>query len=458
MIPLSLLVCFLQSISAVTSRTPPPTNVKSLLNTLSNTPAPKWNEIRLASIPEGTYLGNNIKIMNRCLELSGERTNQKSLPGTRIILQSGSENSRNEDKFKTSSDETCIFSLTNSTLSLDSLRISLIANSEEGRQLQNEAGTPRLAIVSRSMMTISESRIEVSPWTSAIVISSSPFQESGTESSVVVQKCSISNDIGEIRGFVETLAFPDDHRSVSVSILGCSFDSFGILGKDEVGISLTRPAQKNVDEVGTISSSLIGCSFENMSSIGSSSQPQLSHLNQKMLGCVVSLTRSHLSGSTIRDVNNGGSILCSNSSFSSLLSSPNIDTEQPSVTLPEPGVYPEQFEDGTEYSFTASSGTEESTASFSHCRFISDETSGGTGGLCVRIDRDRTLTLQDCSFIECSSDQFGGALWVVRSPSCVLIDCLVQDCYSPASGAIHFKPLHEIPSSITLTRVAFTGI
>ncbi|KAK2951525.1 hypothetical protein BLNAU_13547 [Blattamonas nauphoetae] len=84
-----------------------------------------------------------------------------------------------------------------------------------------------------------------------------------------------------------------------------------------------------------------------------------------MLGCVVSLTSSHLSGSTIRDVNIGGSVLCSNSSFSSLLSSPNDNAESPSVLLPEG---PAPFEDGKEYIFPFNTLVTASV-SFSHCHF-----------------------------------------------------------------------------------------
>ncbi|KAK2962906.1 hypothetical protein BLNAU_1929 [Blattamonas nauphoetae] len=89
-----------------------------------------------------------------------------------------------------------------------------------------------------------------------------------------------------------------------------------------------------------------------------------------MLGCVVSLTSSHLSGSTIRDVNTVGSVLCSNSSFSSLLSSPNTDpdtNEEPSLFVDgSAGV----FVDGEEYSFGRDLD-EDSSVTFSHCHFTS---------------------------------------------------------------------------------------
>ncbi|KAK2954531.1 hypothetical protein BLNAU_10551 [Blattamonas nauphoetae] len=207
--------------------------------------------------------------------------------------------------------------------------------------------------MSNRLLTISDSRFEVSPSTNLILLSSSTIEESATQSSVVVNKCTFSTENGQMRGVVERSAFPDIGTSPSISIVGCWFYSLAVLGNDGIGVSLTRTARKRGEDIGRISASLIGCSFVNMSSIGSSRPPQLSHMTQKMLGCVVSLTSSHLSGSTIRDVNNGGSLLCSNSSFSSLLTSPNTDadTDQPTV-IQKPGEYiADDYEDGTMYFF-----------------------------------------------------------------------------------------------------------
>ncbi|KAK2963056.1 hypothetical protein BLNAU_2079 [Blattamonas nauphoetae] len=88
-----------------------------------------------------------------------------------------------------------------------------------------------------------------------------------------------------------------------------------------------------------------------------------------MLGCVVSLTSSHLSGSTIRDVNTVGSVLCSNSSFSSLLSSSNAVTDSSTGTVTRPGQDPEPFIDGTNYFFNETSSVDPTTVFFSHCHF-----------------------------------------------------------------------------------------
>ncbi|KAK2942998.1 hypothetical protein BLNAU_22079 [Blattamonas nauphoetae] len=368
MFSLSLVFCLILRGLAGTGSSIRPKPLISLLDTVSNTPGPNMDPIRPKLIPEGTYIGDNIEITNRYLKLSGEQSNKINSSATHIVSQSGSNSNTTEEKFTFPICENCIFSLSNSTLSLESLHFSLIDNSEESRQQKNRARPARLAIVSSSMLSISQSIVEVSLGTSPILISPSSFDESSTPSSVVVNKCSISSESGQFRGLVETKAFPDCQGSRSISIVDCSFNSQEVLGKDGIGLSLTRTSRKNAEDVGMISSSLIGCSFVNMSSSGSSSQPQLSHLSQKMLGCVVSLTSGHLSGSTIRDVNNGGSILCSNSSFFTFLPSPNTDTD-PSITLPN-GTSTQFDDDGTVYSFDQDSGDKFSVASFSNCHFV----------------------------------------------------------------------------------------
>ncbi|KAK2956752.1 hypothetical protein BLNAU_8205 [Blattamonas nauphoetae] len=374
-------------------------------------------------LPIGTYIGDSIDIAHRWMELTGEQPKEIYSLKTVLITSSESDDNSNTDDEQRQHFGSCMFSLTNSTLSLKSLNFSLLDNSVEGRQQMNEGRSPRLAIVSSSMLLISESRIDQSPWTSAILISASTLEESTTESSVVLMKCSFSNNVGQLRGIVETSTFPSFGGSVSVSIVGCSFNSQAVLGHDGIGLSLMRTADQSGDEVGRLSSSLIGCSFVNMSSIGSSCQPRLPHLSQKMLGCVVSLTSSHLSGSTIRDVNNGGSVLCSNSSFSSLLSSPNTDSTQGTVTLPGTST-PEPFEDSKAYSFDKDSGTETTSITFSHCHFTGDKYPSARP---ITFDEyPGTVSILSCSFDNIASVDLGGAvsyeLWTRQNHLCFKVE------------------------------------
>ncbi|KAK2963108.1 hypothetical protein BLNAU_2131 [Blattamonas nauphoetae] len=462
-----------------------------------NTDGSTWKDIDVFSITEGTYIGNDIEITHRTLELSGEGSSGKNSAGTRIITFYESYRNRSENINNMQAVDRSLFFLTNSTLSLKSILFSLVEDSAEGRKQKNEARSPRLAIVSSSMLMISSSRIEVSPWTSAIVISPSTLEESGRESSVVISKSLLWNDVGSMRGIVETSSFASLVGSVWVSIVGCSFDSSRILGNDGIGLSLTQAPRKNVESVGRLSSSLIGCSFVNMSSIGCLHSPRLPHLDQKMLGCVVSLTSSHLSGSTIRDVSSGGSVLCSNSSFSSLLSSPNTDSDTDSSdgTVKLPSGATEPFKEGKTYNFGLDDGT--SSVVFSSCRFtgakypyghalivslypgavfiescsfenIPSRRDGGAveflqfdqyndtyltvtstnftncsstwSGGAIYADIDGDLLINSCRFENCSAEDCGGGLSVDgsatdgRSPFVQIVDCVFADCTATGYG------------------------
>ncbi|KAK2948774.1 hypothetical protein BLNAU_16309 [Blattamonas nauphoetae] len=461
-------------------------SLSSIRNAVSSQTGLTINDIEHISIPEGTYIADNIDIAHRWIELAGEPSKEKQDLKTELISSSKSEVNRNSDDKRRQNIETCMFSLTNSTLSMKWIHISLVDQSPEGRPQMNEATSPRLAIVSRSILTISSSRIEVSPWTSAIVISGSALEESGRESSVVIQNSKLWNDVGSMRGVVETSSFASFVGSVWVSIVGCSFDSSRILGNDGIGLSLTRTPRKNVESVGKLSSSLIGCSFVNVSSIGCSHVSRLRHLDQKMLGCVVSLTSSHLSGSTIRDVNTGGSVLCSNSSFSSLLSSPNAD---PEPTADPSGIYSSHtIDDDKVYYFNESSGVESTSTNFENCRFSGtkyqqnvcplkfkqylgsisilscsftgiaqpDEDNGALSIEAVQIDPyspppTNHVKVELCNFTQCSAKNQGGGLFLHASALITVTRCRCEKCsidatdeYAYSGGmCIHFQSSSE---------------
>ncbi|KAK2947801.1 hypothetical protein BLNAU_17221 [Blattamonas nauphoetae] len=425
MIRIALFLCLFQNTlttmtsSHLSNRREQPLNAEtsvkdlgSVLGLESNTNGCEWNTFQVVTIAEGAYIGRDIEIAHRSLELSGQRSSQTTGLGTRIVTSCEPKRKNNADIGDIPTVTGSLFALANSTLSLIWMQFSLVDTSAE-------AGTARLAVVSSSMLSIWESVLELSRWTSPILVSSSTILETRMESSVVVNTCSISSESGQMAGLVETSAFPDCGASRSVSIVGCSFNSQQVLGKHGIGLSLTRTARRMNGTVGIISSSLIGSSFVNMSSIGSSRQPHLPHLSQKMLGCVVSWTSSHLSGSTIRDVNNGGSVLCSNSSFSSLLPSPNTNPDSSESTATSPSDFSSQpFVDGAFYTFTNDSGNENSIAEFSNCRFTGTAYDIFTSpeydvmGYPFRPlffwDYKGSVSIDSCSFTNFIANPFGG--------------------------------------------------
>ncbi|KAK2961975.1 hypothetical protein BLNAU_3031 [Blattamonas nauphoetae] len=203
-----------------------------------------------------------------------------------------------------------------------------------------------------------------------------------------------------------------------------------------------------------------------------------------MLGCVVSLTSSHLSGSTIRDMNTGGSVLCSNSSFSSLLSSPNNDPEPSEPTVSPAGDYTQDsVVDGTEYYFDSTSGIESSSTNFSNCRFTGDTfyqsarpltfnnypgaisikscsftgiTNTDDPGAAVHVYTEDSLsnpsiTAKLSNFTSCSARGRGGAMYVSDVDGILIESCHFEECSAGFGGGIHLtgKKVELINSHVT---------
>ncbi|KAK2944375.1 hypothetical protein BLNAU_20720 [Blattamonas nauphoetae] len=229
----------------------------SVLGKEWNTVGSHSNKIDVLSIAEGTFVGRDITITSRSLEMSGKESILQNGLETRIVPLSESDRKKSEDLVNDQSVDCSVFSLTNSTLSLKWMDFSLVDNSEDGSQQSHER-TPRLAVVSSSMLTISSSRIEVSPWTSAIVISGSPLEESGRESSVVISKSLLWNDVGSMRGVVETSSFSSIGGSVSVSIVGCSFDSsYTNRSSHSIEIKVSEVAHRKMSALIVVCNSLV---------------------------------------------------------------------------------------------------------------------------------------------------------------------------------------------------------
>ncbi|KAK2963060.1 hypothetical protein BLNAU_2083 [Blattamonas nauphoetae] len=177
-----------------------------------------------------------------------------------------------------------------------------------------------------------------------------------------------------------------------------------------------------------------------------------------MLGCVVSLTSSHLSGSTIRDVNTGGFVLCSNSSFSSLLHSPVTNDGPPFLLLPAGEYTPDDFEYGKPLWFLEESGNETTSITFSNCHFSA--AAYGTRMVLRIYDYPGAISILSCSFTDiapyrsytavyvyqqyrfnhagvavtssnftnCSTDEEGGAMFIKVADDLLMQKCRFEGC------------------------------
>ncbi|KAK2955142.1 hypothetical protein BLNAU_9871 [Blattamonas nauphoetae] len=169
------------------------------------------------------------------------------------------------------------------------------------------------------------------------------------------------------------------------------------------------------DEHHTLSSLSVETSLSHsrLLNVSSSPSPALRPIgsigqSQKMIGVEVSGCTNHLYGTVCDDMNNGGSILCLNSSFSRCSTS-----LEPSSTFP---TYNFQHRSGAEQKFELSI-TPSSSVSFSHCTFHK-MTTALEGGAIVSKSSSQGLSIAACSFVDCSSSPgMGGAVSIDFSSS-----------------------------------------
>ncbi|KAK2963848.1 hypothetical protein BLNAU_1417 [Blattamonas nauphoetae] len=142
----------------------------------------------------------------------------------------------------------------------------------------------------------------------------------------------------------------------------------------------------------SLRTTLISSTLTNVTST-TPSQPRLAPspacLSQTILGCSISHSADHLSGTTIRDMNLGGSLLCSNSSFAHCTSALGKDYTQ-----------------GDQFKYASSSIT---SLNFTFCTFrhMTTTTTSYVGGAAIHIYKTQaTLSVSDCAFLNCTT--YGG--------------------------------------------------
>ncbi|KAK2955259.1 hypothetical protein BLNAU_9811 [Blattamonas nauphoetae] len=260
-----------------------------------------------------------------------------------------------------------IFALHNTTFSVE--RIHFSSNGHpDAEAMSDQNANSRIAVLDSSDLTLSFCDLSLRYSLSPFVVQQSDNSEGGRGTSLLINKCTLHSGSGMIRGLLELSANQSSHSGHTVSIVGVAFSNTEIVGADGVSLSL-RGALASDGPVNALSVSLIENRFQNMSTSRHIPNPiWTAGLTQRMVGCVVSETSSHLTGSTLRDVHFGGSLLCSNTSFSALLSSlDQNDAETGTVDMPDETSH--DFVDGTRYTFTADSGGEATAAVFTGCVF-----------------------------------------------------------------------------------------
>ncbi|KAK2947330.1 hypothetical protein BLNAU_17717 [Blattamonas nauphoetae] len=141
--------------------------------------------------------------------------------------------------------------------------------------------------------------------------------------------------------------------------------------------------------------------------------------SQKMIGVEVSGCTNHLYGTACDDMNNGGSILCLNSSFSRCSTSLSPSSTHPTYTL--------QHRTGSEQRITLPD-KDSSSVSFSHCTFHTMTST--LSGAAI----SQPVSISASVFSGCYAQSYGASIYTANTQSTSLSDC----CFD--SMGIELKP------------------
>ncbi|KAK2961935.1 hypothetical protein BLNAU_2991 [Blattamonas nauphoetae] len=295
-----------------------------------------------------------------------------------------------------------------------------------------------------------------------VLRSSSPSSQDS--SSLTLVWCTLKNSKHHLTAIVEDMRKDSTVGTFDMNMVGTRMANMKVVGAD--GVCVSQPNHRNDL-----------CSFEGISTMASemqilkvSSLPEeeketSSLFSQRMVGCGIWGSNNHLSGTVLRDVNGGGSFLCSNSTFDWCLTTsserpsilpasplrindPSFPTTRRISNVDEPADDPYT---GKEYSGENRFNITDIQITFTRCKFTnmkystsswSAESSGGLAiCLCSTTSSKRTtLSLVSCKFSKCSVDGsstvYGGCVFpdFLESSTNTVKACSFADWYPSNDG------------------------
>ncbi|KAK2949500.1 hypothetical protein BLNAU_15588 [Blattamonas nauphoetae] len=206
-----------------------------------------------------------------------------------------------------------------------------------------------------------------------------------------------------------------------------------------------------------VETSLVAGNFRNVTSSPSQTVIPSSLFSQKIIGTSVTRSTNHLTGTTSLDMNDGGDLLCLNSSFaqcdSSLEPSDGPNSSLQHVSSSDTQFYFDSSTTASEIIFTrctflsmkassqgsaiyhylAPSSLSISECSFAHIRSTSDY--GGAVSFYHSSSTKYPFTLTSSSFVNCSASDFGGSLYVRYSTAASVSESFFKDSTGRSSAA-----------------------
>ncbi|KAK2944691.1 hypothetical protein BLNAU_20384 [Blattamonas nauphoetae] len=383
-------------------------------------------------LPNAKVTCVDLEVMSTYLSLNGEND-------TTIILEPPSSNERVYPTKMPSNQQIIqprLFVVINATFSISQVRMELDHETANSEVL--------FASICSSIVCASHAEFLRSRW--GPLMSLDRMEEFSTmDSSITLINCAIHSKSDRMGAILSDNRGFEGHERFVLTILNSNVGNQRIIGQDGIGVG------EGADRTGFlmfsgITTSFIGISFRNVSSLPGSVPSASPSFRQQMIGSSVWGSNNHLSGSTVRDMNSGGSLLCSNTTFiwCSTTSEERPFSSQPHPSSPSSNTvfdhdtYDGELGDTRLYIITETTIT--------HCTFQNMiHTTGNQydGGSALILTSNTThLTVQNSSFNNCSVtstketlDIYGGCILVrgsifnlLRSPFSVS-SCSFEDWY-----------------------------
>ncbi|KAK2951289.1 hypothetical protein BLNAU_13776 [Blattamonas nauphoetae] len=390
------------------------------------------------TLSKGQYRASRLPIESETIHLCGSydkmNQNRTALALTRIQPKLDSnmgETEKNAGSF--------LFSVRNSTLTLKYLHFVV-----------QEPGDS-IAIVSDSKIRVENSQITSNLNMSPLCVIPSSF----SPTSVHIISCKhLSCDSHHLLPFVQLTgtrtesgadfdlgespnAFnPDTSLDLSICGIGLSFENQELI----LGTGPLLSSNRNANIVSLESS----CMRNTTSTKRTLSKSGIAQ-NQRVVTCSILESTNHLYGTLIHDMNEGGSLLCSNSSFLSCQTTLTPVAGPPTFTL----------QHRTTQTILAASATNQT---FSRCTFLSCTSSSAHGGAIRSVSINTSLSVVDSSFLNCSlPTHCGGSIYYSPTAASNSFSCSGSSFVngsSRAGGALY----PYVCYSITLSACFFHGL
>ncbi|KAK2958328.1 hypothetical protein BLNAU_6598 [Blattamonas nauphoetae] len=289
-----------------------------------------------------------------------------------------------------------------------------------------------------------------------VLRSSSPSAQ--TSSSITLDWCTLTNTMHHLTAIVEDMRKNSAADAFNFHMLGTTIANLKVVGADGVCVSQTNHCN-NLCSFEGISTTVSEMRIVNVSSQPGEIKQASSLFSQRMVGSHIWGSNNHLSGSLLRDVNGGGSFLCSNCTFDwchttsserpSIVRStfpatqshsfPSIHSisNQPEAESDPDDPYTEQTFDGVDRLTITDVAVTFTKCQFKNMKFtITDGSSQHAGGSAVYFTSStNTESLVSCIFYNCSVigsfPVYGGCIYMFQLTASIntVTECTFDDWF-----------------------------